>query len=230
MRKHLDRVWIGIGLALEWIAMRGQPMLEQDYNNRDDEAATALVDFLADMPPEIAESVVRGTPEEYPGRLGPIPAGIWAQTAAKEPNHGKLPYLLIGVDDYDENEGVIVGRRVSGYRRVQIRAQFIVEHWPETTLATAVAKSRPAAAKAAIRLMIERIIAKTPEELGRLANSEVISIVRRIMPQASRDTVRDLVRDVQHNPKRGPRGERQPDRRQKLQEFGDRLLAAKLQN
>jgi hypothetical protein len=95
-RKHLDSVWIGIGLALDWIAMRGQPMPEQDYNARHDEAASALVDLLANMPPAIAEAVVRGAAEGHLEELKPIPSGIWRQTAANVYNEASRPYRLIG--------------------------------------------------------------------------------------------------------------------------------------
>lgn len=229
-KKHLDSVWIGIGLALDWIAMRDQPMPAQDYNARHDEAASALVDLLADMPADIVESCVRGVVEGYPGLLVPIPSGIWRQTAATQSNEDHRPYWLVGVGDDDEDEGVISGPQVRGYRKVQIRADFIADNWPETTLAIVPVKSRPAVAKADIRRTIEQIIAQTPEELRPLANGEITDIVLRRMPHASRDIVRACVRDIQHDPKRGPKGPRQPDRSQKLQEFGGRVLAAKLQN
>jgi hypothetical protein len=202
----------GIGLALDWIAMRGQPMPAQNDNARHDEAASALVDLLADMTPEIVEPLVRGAAEGHLEELKPIPSGIWTQTAAKDSNEASGPYCLISVDDDDENEGAILGPQVSGYRRVQIRADFIANNWLETTLAIAAVKSRPAVAICKIRSTINRIRAEAPNELRPLANCEIVNLVRRLLPHASRDIVRNLVREVQPEPNRGLRSARQPGR------------------
>jgi hypothetical protein len=228
-RKHLNRGWIGIGLALDWIAMRGQPMPVQDFYARHDEAASALVDLLADMPPEIAESLVQGVPDEDQGKSEPIPSGIWRQTAANVYNEASRPYRLIGVDDDDENEGAILRPHLSGYRKVQIRAYFIADSWPETTLAIVAVKSRPAVSVDNIEKAIQKIRAEALQEIGLLANGEITKLVRRLMPHASRGMVRDLVNEAQPDPKRGPKGPRQPGRKDQLEEFGRRLLAAKLQ-
>ena len=85
-RKHLNKTWIGLGAALEWIALRGQPMSLKLYHDRENEADQALVAALADLPNEIAESIVRGEAEKEPGVLGPIPSGIWRQTATCDAN------------------------------------------------------------------------------------------------------------------------------------------------
>ncbi|MBK8456418.1 MAG: hypothetical protein IPL47_04295 [Phyllobacteriaceae bacterium] len=63
----LDGAWIGVGAALEWIAMRGQAIPASEYDQRSDAAAEAFITTLADMMPEIAESLVRGQPESGPG-------------------------------------------------------------------------------------------------------------------------------------------------------------------
>jgi hypothetical protein len=228
-RKHLNRGWIGIGLALDWIAMRGQPMPAQDYNARHDEAASALVDLLANTPPAIAEAVVQGAAEGNLDKHEPIPSGIWPQTAANASNEASRPYRLIGVDDDDENEGAILRPHLSGYRKVQIRAYFIAANWPETTLAIAEAKIRPAVSVDDIEKAIQKIRAEVPQEVGPLANYEITKLVRLLMPHASRGMVRNLVNEAQPDPKRGPKGPRQPDRKDQLEEFGRRLLAAKLQ-
>ncbi len=227
-RKHLDSVWIGIGLALDWIAMRGQPMPAQDYNARHDEAASALVDLLANMPPAIAEAVVRGAAEGHLEELKPIPSGIWPQTAANASNEANRPYWLIDVDDDDENEGAILGPQVSGYRRVQIQADFIADNWPETTLAIAGAKIRPAVAKQTIRNMINEINAAAPKELKPLSMYEIVALVRRRLPHASEKMVRKCIHEREPKPKRGPKGPHKSDRQARLQELSDKLLAPQL--
>jgi hypothetical protein len=209
--------------------MRGQPMPAKEFNARDDEAACELIALLTDMPPEIAESLVQGLGEEDQFRTVPIDAGIWRLTAATESKADELLYRLIGIDDSDENEGAILGPQRGGYRMVQIRAHFIAENRPETTLAIAPVKSRAAVAKVNIQRTIESVIAQTPEELEPLANSEIENLVRQVLPDASRDVVREIISEIQPAPKRGPKGPRQPERKQKLKEFGERFLAAKLQ-
>ena len=104
------------------------------YRDREDEADEALVATLADLPSEIAESVVRGDPEEEPGLLVPIPSGIWRQTATSDANDARQPYRLIGTDDDGPWEGAILSVHVAGYRKVQIRSAFIIENWPEHTM------------------------------------------------------------------------------------------------
>jgi len=62
-REHLNKTWIGIGTALEWIALRGQAIFLELYYARENEADEALVSTLTDLPLEIAESIVRVEPE-----------------------------------------------------------------------------------------------------------------------------------------------------------------------
>lgn len=73
-RGDLDRNWIGLGAAVEWIELRGMPMPVERHHELEDEAA--LVTVLADLPSDLAESLVRGVREEEPGPLVPIPSGI----------------------------------------------------------------------------------------------------------------------------------------------------------
>ncbi len=229
-KRDLERTWIGLGVAVDWITMRGQPMSNLKYYAQYDEAAEALIDLLADTPPEIAESVVRGAAEDKQGPLIAIPSGIWRQTAPSDFRHGSRPYRLVCVDDEDEWEGGILGVHVTGYRKVQIRSDFILDAWPEQQLAIQPSKSRRVVARADVRRMIEHIIAQTPDDLRSLSQFEIIQLVRRLMPEASRDVVREFVRDVLPVFKTGPRGRRNPDRKSRISEFGEKLLAAKLHN
>lgn len=78
--------------------------------------------------------------------------------------------------------------------------------------------------------MIEHIIAKTPEDLVPLTQLEIINLVRMLMPEASRDTIRQFIRDLRPMPKRGPRGPRVLGRKQQVEKFGGKLIAAELHN
>lgn len=85
-REDLEPAWIGLGAAIEWIAMRGQPMSQDMYFDQYDKAAAALVKKLGDTETPIAESLVRGAIEDKDGPLVAIPAGNWRQTATSDAN------------------------------------------------------------------------------------------------------------------------------------------------
>lgn len=107
-REHLNRTWIGLGAALEWIALRGQPIALKSYRDRENEADEALVAMLANLPSAFAESVVRGEEAGAADILVPVSSGIWRQTATSDTNDADLPFRLIGTDDHDECEGAII--------------------------------------------------------------------------------------------------------------------------
>jgi hypothetical protein len=227
----LQGTWIGAGLAIDWIAMRGQPIPEQEYRKRYDEAASALIALLADLPPEIAKSLAQGSAENNPADLVPIPAGVWPQTAAVDCGERDTPFWLVGVDDDVEGEGAILGHRISGYRRLQFRTDFIRESWSETTLEVAAPKIRRVVARAEIRRWIEQVIAETPVDLAPLRQNEIIAIVGMLLDKPPRDTIRELATAIRPEAKRGPRkGRRQPDRKKRIEEFGGKMLSAKLHN
>ncbi len=238
-RDDLKKFWIGLGAAIEWIAMRGQPMSVKLYLAREDEAGEALVAKLADLPSEIAESLVRGAIEDKDSPLVAIPAGIWRQTATSDANDIGQPYRLVGTDDDNELEGAIYSVPVTGdrdaqapgYRRVQIRTDFILDNWPEYT--TDIEPSSPirrVVAQAEVRRMIEKIVAMTPEDLAPLTQREIFELVGRCISDAPRDMVRQFYREIMPNSKPGPRGGRNPDRKLRIQELGEKLIAAQLPN
>lgn len=229
----LKNFWIGLGAALEWIAVRGQEIPESEYGERYDNAAEALVSALADMPPEIAESLVRGHPASEPDSpLGAVPAGIWSQTDGRErstKDKPEKPYFLVGVDDAEEWEGAVWGLN-GGYRRLQVRSSFLLDYWPPDHPTTEPKKQRNRFSVAQIRRLIETIIADTPPSLAPLTNAEITIIARKSMPDAPRDVVRKILRETRPQPKPGPRGPRKPDRAERIREFGEKILAAKLRN
>lgn len=228
-REHLNKRWIGLGTALDWIAQRGQPLSQELYPAREDAANEAFVATMADLPSEIAESLVRGQPEEGPLSLVPIPSGIWRVTATSDANDAGQPYRLIGTDEEDPWEGAILGMHVAGYRKVQIQSAFILDRWPEHTPAIEPVQIR-AASRAKVRRLVESIFAKTPQELAPLSQDEMENLIRSIKPAAPRDMVRELYRDHYPNPKRGPKGQRDPARNARLEKFRGELIAAELRN
>lgn len=229
-RADLQRTWIGLGAALDWIVMRGQSMDVSHYRKREDEAYKVLVSILADMSTEIAEAVVRGVKESAPGPLGPIPAGIWCQTATSDSDDtGKL-YRLIGTDEHDEWDGAILSPHLDGYRKIQIQTRFLLDCWPEN-----VADIRPTAAKAVVaqaRLerLVSKIVSETPEDLAPLSQREIWKLVKLCMPSAPRKPVRDIARVLIPGARPGPRGRRNPDRPARIEELGRNLIAAQLRN
>ena len=230
MRQDLQKNWIGLGAALDWIALRGQPISEQLFSARDDEAAEKLVEVLADLPPAIAEALVRGAAEDDEGPLVPIPSGIWWRTATSDANDANQRYRLIGADDDCEWEGAIHGFRVSGYRRVQIRADFILENWPEHERNIEPRPVRQLVAQAEVRRLIESIVASTPSDLAPLTQREIVDLVWLCIPDAPRDLIRQFYRKLEPTSKRGPRDPRNPDRKLRVQELGEKLFAAQLPN
>jgi hypothetical protein len=239
-REDLEKFWIGLGAAIEWIAMRGQPMPEPLYREREDAAAEALVAVLAGLPPAIAEALVRGAAENKTGPLVPIPSGVWRQTATSDANDAGQPYRLIGTDDHSEWEGAILcvpdsNRPIPddpnpGYRRVEIRTDFIRDNWPEHKKDIEPPPIQRVVAQAELRRLIDKIVAMTPVDLTPLTQREIVELVKRCIPAASRDVVRGICRDAISNPKPGPRGPRNPDRKLLIQELGEKLIAAQLHN
>lgn len=226
----LKRGWIGIGAAIEWIVMRGEPLTVELYRKREDEAYEALVTTLADMPQNDAKLAVRGEDERNPGPLNSIPGGIWPQTATSDSNDSGKPYLLIGMDEYDEWGGALLGPQVSGYHRVQVRADFIREHWPEPGGKTAAPSGPHAFSPDGLKHLIGTICQETPVALAPLTQKEVIDLVKRCLPGAPRDIVRQVYRNLLPVQKRGPRGPRNPDRQRLIQELSENLVAAQLHN
>lgn len=238
-REHLKKTWIGIGAALEWIALRGQPIPQELYRAREDEADEVFVATLADLPPEIAESVVRGV--ETGGAdelLVPVKSGIWRQTATSDANDAGQPFRLIATDEQKAWEGIIV--RVSarsvqeggcpGYERLQIRSAFILEKWPEHTLDLEPVPLGPAAALADVRRMIETVIAMVGDEMAPISQREMLTLLKRCLPNARRTQVRDTYAELMPAPKPGPKGARDPDRQRHIEELGQKLIAAQLHN
>jgi hypothetical protein len=229
-QSDLDTAWIGFGAAIDWIVMRGQPMIMAQYRQLEDKADERLVALLSDMPSEVAEAQVRGAREGEPGPLVPIPSGIWRQTATSDATDSGKVYRLIATDDDDEWEGAILGRHVVGYRRVQVRSNFIRENWPEHTPDITTAAIRPAIARAELRRLIERIVAMTPPVLAPLSHREVLQLAKRCMPSAPRMLVRQIFGQLMPGKKRGPRGPRSMDRQSEILELGRQLIAAQLHN
>ena len=227
---NLDKFWIGVGAAIEWISMRGKPMTLEQYYKREDEAALALVTTLADMPAEQAEANVRGADESKPGPLIPIPSGIWPQTATSDSNDSGQLYRLIGTDDHDEWDAAILSVQLSGYRKIQVRSDFIKENWPEDGGKTTAPSAGRVVSQAQLRRLIEKIVNETPNELAPLTQREIIELVKRCIPSAPRDNVRRVYKDFVLNQKPGPRGPRNPDRQSRISELSEELIAAQLPN
>jgi hypothetical protein len=239
-REHFKKRWIGLGAAIDWIATRGLPISEQLYRAREDSAAEALVAVLADKPTEIAEAVVRGAAEGETGPLVSIPSGIWPQTATSDANDAGQPYRLIGTDDYCEWDGAILAvpnsdRRISddsilGYRRVQIRTDFILKNWPEHKKGIEPSPIRRVAVQSDIKRLIEKIVAMKRDDMAPLTHREMAQLVQRRIEGASRDVVRKFYRELKPGLKPGPHSGRDPDRQLKIQKLGDELIAAQLHN
>lgn len=229
-RLDLDTAWIGLGAAIDWIAMRGQSMSIAQYRLREDEAVERLVALLSGMPSEIAEAQARGAREGEPGPLVSIPSGIWRQTATSDANDAGRVYRLIATDDDDEWEGAILSRHVLGYRRVQVRADFIRDNWPVHTPEISTPAIRPAIAEAELRRLIEKIVAMTPADLAPLSHREVLQLAKLCMPNAPRMLVRQITGQLMPGNKPGPRGPRFKDRQREILELGRKLIAAQLHN
>ncbi|MBV2145051.1 hypothetical protein KUG47_16265 [Falsochrobactrum sp. TDYN1] len=226
----LDKFWIGVGAAIEWIAMRGKSMTLEQYYKREDEAALALVTTLADMPAEQAEANVRGVDESKPGPLIPIPSGIWPQTATSDSNDSGQLYRLIGTDDHNEWDAAILSIQLSGYCKIQVRSDFIKDNWPEDGEKTTAPSAERVVSQAQLRRLMEKILRETPIELAPLTQREIIGLVKRCIPGAPRDSIRRIYQELVPNQKPGPRGPRKPDRQNKINELSEEFIAAQLHN
>jgi hypothetical protein len=244
IREDLKKFWIGLGVAIDWIAMRGQPMSARLYSERVDKALEALVEALADMRPEIAKALVQGVEKGKPGLSVPVDSGIWGQTATSDANDAGQSYRLCWTDYNREWDGMILAvcdssRRVSdypvlGYSRVQIQADFILKNWPEFKTDIEPSPIRRVFAPAEVEHWIEKIVAMTPVDLAPLTQREIVELVKRCIPAAPRDVIRDYYRNHRPNLGPGPRSRRDPNRKLKIQKLGeklgDELIAARLLN
>lgn len=228
--------WIGVGAAMDWIALRGKGMSPKEYETRSDEAAEAFVSVLCGLPPDLAEAQVRGLTFDASGvamenGLRPVPAGIWPCVAATEEEFevDGRNYLLVLTDDHDEWAAAIRGRSVS-YRRLQARTSFILEHWPANTLQIEPVKRAKPFVQANARKLIERLVARTPPELDPLTIEETERLVDDIAPEVPRDFVRKVVKELRKDRKTGPRGPRQPERPSLFEKFRGEMRAAELRN
>jgi len=237
-RAHLNGYWIGLAAALEWIALRGQPISLESYLDREDAADEMLVSTLADQPPAIAESVVRGAEAGAADILVPVSSGIWRQTATSDAKDADLSYRLIGTDDHDEWEGAIIRTsqqalqvgECPGYERMQIQSAFILEKWPEHTLDIEPVPVGPAAASPAVERVIAKAIVMADDEMAPISQREMLVLVKRCLPNARRDQVREIYRELVPTSKPGPKGRREHDRDRLIGELGDKLAAAQLHN
>lgn len=232
-RRDLETNWIGLGAALDWILCCGQPMHDHDVRDRQNEAEAQFVAVMTDLPSHIAESVVRGVLQYEDVPLGPIPSGIWAQTATSDANDRGKPFRLIGTDaDHPDGEldGSIHGLRKPGYLRIQVRTDFVLDHWPENNSVIASQKVQAAAAAAEVRRWIEMVIALWPADYLPLTQDEIVDLIRSILPNARRDLVRDAYRALQPNRKRGPRAGHNPERAKQIAEFREKMISAQLHN
>ncbi|MBV2185926.1 MAG: hypothetical protein KUL88_15450 [Rhizobium sp.] len=229
-RLDLDRIWIGLGAAIEWIELRGMPMPVGRYVALKDAAAAALVAVLADLPSDIAESLVRGADEDAPGPLVSIPSGIWRQTATADARFEVRLYLLVGTDDDDERDGAILAPHLPGFRRVQIRADFILDNWPEHVKGPQTRPIKAAVAGAKVRRAIDLLLAMTPPDLAPLTQRDISDIIKRCLPDASRDVIREIAKARLPSTKPGPRGSRDKDRAAKIAKLSDEFRSAQLPN
>ncbi len=202
----------------------------QLHREREDQGYEVLVATLADLPTEIAESLLRGEKDGEPGPLVPIPAGIWRQTATSDADDAGKPYRLLGTDDENEWEGAILSPHLSGYRKIQIQTRFVLNSWPEEITTIRPPTAQAVVAQAELGRLIDRILFMTPETLAPLSHREVHALVKLCMPSAPRQLVRDLARQRMPDVRRGPRGPRNPDRQRQIEELGRKVLAAQLHN
>lgn len=237
-REHLEKNWIGLAAALEWIALRGHPISRELYRDREDTADDMLISTLADLPCAIAEYVVQGVEAGADNVLVPVNSGIWRQTATSDANDTGQPFRLIAIDEQNEWEGMIV--RVNqralqdgecpGYERVQIQTAFILEKWPEHTLDIEPVPLGPAAAPIAVRRVIDTVIAMADDAMAPISQREMFTLVKRCLTNARRTQVREIYPELMPTPKPGPKGARDPDRQRYIEELGQKLIAAQLHN
>jgi hypothetical protein len=225
----LKGYWVGLGAAIEWIAMRGKEMTLAEYETRFDEGTEELVRLLANLPDDEALRIVRGENVDELGPLVPVPSGIWRQTATSDANdEGKL-YRLIGTDDDDEWEGAILSAHHGGYRKVQVGSDFILANWPADATRKTPAV-RQGVSMATLRRFIRQVIAITPDELQPLTIREMRALVKQSLPDAPRNSVDEIYAKLVPPQRPGPRGARSFDRAIRVEELSQKMLTGQLDN
>lgn len=238
-----QRVWLGLGEAIEWIVYRGTAISEQDFAKRDNEAMWSLIHVLSDTEPSVAERVVEGVSEndnslEHKG----IPHGIWSQTVPGE-EYATDSFALLQGDDKSEFGGTLFSH-ARAWTFLRIRSSFILDHWKPGTLEidpalqdatrinSPVGKS-PRVSQAEVRLFLKSMLAQVPHDLAPLTQSEVVKICRIRFPDIPREMAVALFKDERPqtwSSKRGPRGSRDPNRKARLDEFIGKITSGELLN
>lgn len=234
--EHLADTWIGFAAAIDWIAFRGRKMPRKLCNALIDEAATALIEALCELSPSLAEPVVEGIsrPNAEECHVA-VPLGIWPSVAALEVEFGDKPYLLVQLDERSEWGGQIMTKEGCGYTDLRIRSSFVKDLvnrllLPSHPKGMFNLKRRSKFSEYSIRLYLNEIHSRIPEEFRPPTRAELIAFGEGAFPEASRDILRKIAQELVPDSKTGPRGPRNGPRKQWLNELREKLKSAQLQN
>lgn len=236
-----QKIWLGLGEALEWIALRETTIAERDYAERDGSATHALIRVLSDTEPSIAERVIEGVlVNDGSSEHGGIPHGVWPQTVPAE-EYESGHFALSPIDDNSEYGGSLIGQ-LRTWTNLRIRSFFILDLWKAGILeidpalqgsdqADSLVDKLDHVAPSEVRLFLKSTLAQIPCDLTPLTQAEVVGICRAKFPTFSRERTEALFKEERPKTwptKRGPRGPRNPGRKAKLEEFTGQITSGKL--
>lgn len=238
-REDLDKTFVGFCEAVEWLACCGKRVTVDLYNRLTDQAAAALVAELANMPPAFAREVAEGIETKNPvaGNVS-IPHGLWGSVHATEEQEledAEKPFRLYLGDEESEWGGELVSRNGVAYTRLRLRAQLVLEVSERTKLPSHTARFFTARksrrfSETEVQVWLENASANAPEDLRPLTIGGLEELVRERFLNASHDIARKTARKIQTSSKRGPKGPRNPNRKQILIEYRHKLFPAELRN
>jgi len=239
--EHLkERAWIGFGAAVEWIAGRGKPIPQAQYDERLDGAVAAILAELQRLDPASCAATVEGVPLSDPNAAHvSVPHGCWPSVCFRQSDFMCGAFYLVLVDDADEWGGALDGRP-DGFTRLRVRTSFLLDRWYPGILekdADKQAKSKSQwsvsrgaqYSEPAVKRFIEEVISHLQGMMS-LTQREIEPIVRDRFLRIPRDEVRRIYGKMTPSHPRGPRGPRDPSRARKVQELREKMKLAQLRN
>jgi hypothetical protein len=196
---------IGLALAIDWIAMRGQSMPLKDYNRSQDEAMRDLVTVLSNSPAGLVKQIILGTSlEDEASREKTIDPSIFFDIGVTDAEVDEYAWQMLLVDTKSEDTGQIVsmrGDRDSGWRNVNVGTDFLLENWPPFGQTPRTPQSR--VVRITLKQKLLQVCGLVPQQFKPLTQSEIEIIARLVGINPPRQMVREIAKEIIGPLKRG---------------------------
>jgi hypothetical protein len=206
---------IGLALAIDWIAMRGQSATLCEYHRREDEAMRDLVTVLSEAPASLVKQVILGTAlENQSSNEKPVDPSIFFDIGVTEAEFDTYSWGMLLVDTNSDETGQIIlmrGSRSEGWRNLNVNTDFLLEHLPP--LGERPRQFHSTISKAVFKDLMIGICEQVPVKFRPLTQREFEKIAKQVVDRPPRGLVREIAKELITNftqgPRPGKRGERE---------------------